>query len=252
LKCLSLGKVNKSMKTLFSAIILVSLMTISIRSEAVSGKPKLWNASPMKEYTFHVKEKKRQYKNIIKIQNKHGVYYYNSILTEKGEQDIVADAKLNMDFETLEWREINPRKNINVVAVRKGNVIFLTGTFDNKHNNKKEIYIDERKWQQIYQLSMMRFAAKQSKENWVEFWCLNPDRPGNAMVLSAVKKKKETIELYGEKMEAQKLRISIAGFLSMFWSGNYWYRPSDGFFVRAKISGDVFVELRDEKNEKKL
>ena len=235
-------------KVVLVAMILVCSLSVSARPEVSPKKPDHRSVLLSKEYTYYVKEKKREYKNIVNIRNKQGIYYYNGILMEKGEKDIVTEAKLNMDLETIEWKMVNPKKNIKVVAVRKGNVILLTGTFDNKQNNKKEIYIDERKWQQIYQLGMMQFAVKQTKENWIEFWCLNPDNPGNAMVLSAVKKKRETIDIFGEKMEAAKLKISIAGFLSIFWSGNYWYRPSDGFFVRAKLSGDVFVELNDKTN----
>ena len=197
------------------------------------------------EHTFNVKEKDQGFKNIVSIRKKNNIYYFDS-RDIKG-KNTVTEAKLNMDFETIEWKFSNPKKNINVKAVRTGNKIFVTGTFDKKENNKKEINIDDRKWQQIYQLGMMKFAVKEAKGKNIEFWCLNPDDPGNAMVIAAAKEGTETIMLNGRKIETARLRICLAGLLSVFWTGDYWFRVSDGFFVRAKVSGDIFVELKEEK-----
>src|SRR3989339_153279 len=202
------------------------------------------------EHIFNVKEKKQVYKNVINIRKENNIYYFNGVVIKKGEKNIVTEAKLNTDFETLEWKFTDPKKGIKVAAVRKGNKIILTGTFDKKENNKKEINIDERKWLQIYQLGMMRFAVKETKGKSIEFWSLNPDDPGNVMVLAAVKENQETIELNGKTIKTARLKICLAGFLSFFWTGDYWFRLSDGFFVRAKVSGDIFVELKEEKQKK--
>ena len=204
------------------------------------------------EHIFNVKEKKQEFNNVTNIQKKYGLYYFKSVVSKKGEKDIVVEAKLNQDFETLEWKEKNPKKNLNVVAIRQKNKIILTGTFDNKKDNKREIYIDDRKWQQIYQLGMMKFAAKENIGKSIEFWSLNPDEPWNAMVIAANKESLETITLNGKKVKTVRLRICLAGLLSPFWTGDYWYRLSDGFFVRAKISGDLFVELKEGKKEIKV
>ena len=205
--------------------------------------------SPLfKEHIFIIKEKKQDFENIVNIRKKGDLYYFDS--REIKGKYTVTEAKLNMDFETIEWKFSYPKKNINVVAVRKGNKIFLTGTFDNKENNKKEINIDERKWQQVYQLGLMKFAVKEVKGKSVEFWCLNPNEPGNAMVIAATKEGQETITVNGNKTETARLRICLAGLLSVFWTGDYWFRLSDGFFVKAKVSGDLFVELKEEKQKK--
>ncbi|OFZ54173.1 MAG: hypothetical protein A2231_11210 [Candidatus Firestonebacteria bacterium RIFOXYA2_FULL_40_8] len=199
------------------------------------------------EHIFNVKEKKDGYKNTVNIYKKDNLYFFKSVITKKGQKDITAEAKLNKDFETIEWKCNNPKKNIQVSALRKGNKIILTGTFDKKENNKKEINIDARKWQQVYQLGLMKFAVKEPVGKSIEFWSLNPDEPQNAMVLAAVKESRELIDLHGKKVGAARLKICLAGFLSVFWTGDYWFRLSDGFFVRGKISGDIFVELQEEK-----
>jgi len=199
------------------------------------------------EHIFNIKEKKQPLINIVNIRKEGNLYYFSSRVIKKGKKDVITEAKLNTDFETKEWKFTNPEKNIKVTAVRKENKILLTGTFDNKENNKKEINIDERKWQQIYQLGFMKFAVSSDKANSIEFWCLNPDEPGNAMVLVAAKESREIIELNGSRIKTAKLKICLAGLLSVFWTGDYWFRLSDGFFVKAKVSGDLFVELKQEK-----
>ena len=199
------------------------------------------------EHIFNISEKKQTYISTIKIYKKNNIYYFNSKVIKIGEKDVVTEAKMNMDFETLEWKYFNQKKNINVAAVRKGNKIFLTGTFGNKKNNKKEVCIDERKWQQVYQLGLMSFAVKEPIGKSIEFWSLNPDEPESAMVLAATNESRETINLNGKKIKTARLKIGLAGFLSVFWTGDYWFRLSDGYFVKAKVSGEIFVELKEGK-----
>jgi len=202
------------------------------------------------EYTYNVVEKGKKFKNIAIIKKTGNNYQFKSTEKRGNQKDIVVDAKLNVNYETLEWKLDNPRKNIKVTAVRSGNKIILSGTFEQKQNNKREIYIDDRKWLQVYQLGVMKFAASGKKDTSFEFWSLNPDDPGSAMVLFATNKGPETMNIDGVKIKTARLKIGLAGIMSMFWTGDYWFRVPEGVFVKAKISGDMAVLLKGEKKKK--
>ena len=199
------------------------------------------------EYAYSIVEKGAKYQNVAEIQETADGFRFISTEKRGKEKDIVVEAMLNKDYETTGWNMGNPAKNIKVSAVRKRDRIILTGTFDNKQNNRKEMVIDGRKWLQVYQLGLKRFAVASKKEAVLEFWCLNPDDPGNAMVLFAEKIGADTITLNGARMDTARLRIGLTGLLSIFWGGNYWFSVPEGNFVKAKISGDVLVELKGEK-----
>jgi len=96
-------------------------------------------------------------------------------------------------------------------------------------------------------MGLMKFAVTETKEKSIEFWGLRPDNPESSGVLAAAKDKTEIIEVNGKKVEASKLRIGLAGWLSIFWTGDYWFRLSDGLYISAKPTGGVFAELTEEK-----
>ncbi|OGF50668.1 MAG: hypothetical protein A2231_07975 [Candidatus Firestonebacteria bacterium RIFOXYA2_FULL_40_8] len=200
-----------------------------------------------KEYIFSVNEKGVEYKNFVNINILEDGYYLRSTVTKEEDKDTVMEARLNKEYETVEWKYKDPRKNLDIVAIREGNKIILTGKFGGKENNKKDIYIDARPWHQIFQLGLMKFAVTETKEKSIEFWGLRPDNPESSGVLAASKDKVETIEVDGKKIEASKLRIGLAGWLSIFWTGDYWFRLSDGLYIKAKPTGNVSAELIEEK-----
>ncbi|OGF47860.1 MAG: hypothetical protein A2452_12135 [Candidatus Firestonebacteria bacterium RIFOXYC2_FULL_39_67] len=220
------------MKALMSLLLLLPILSTCLSS---------------KEYIFNINEKGTEYKNFVNINKIESGYYLKSTVNKEEEKDSVMEAKLNKDFETVEWKLKNPKKSIDVIAVREGNIIILTGTFSGKENNKKEIYIDNRPWHQIFQLGLMKFAISETKEKSIEFWGLRPDNPESSGVLAASKDKVETIEVNGKKIETAKLRIGLAGWLSIFWTGDYWFRLSDGLYIMAKPTGNVSAVLVEEK-----
>jgi len=245
---------NKTVKILAGAVILFLLMLASwlFLQKKTTAPPLEKAATPAlnmltTEFTYSVVEKGQKRKSTAVIRRKGDVYLFNSTETAAGKKKVVVAATLNPDYETLDWKLNNPEKNIKVTAKRVNDRIILTGAFDKKENNRKEIGIDGRKWLQIYQLGLMKFALNGKKDESFEFWTLNPDDPGSAMVLFANQKGAQAIEVNGEKTAADSLKIGLAGLLSVFWSGDYWFRLSDGIFIKAKVSGDIFVELKGEQ-----
>ena len=50
--------------------------------------------------------------------------------------------------------------------------------------------------------------------------------------MQAREEKEEGIPVDGRALEAMRVKVSPWGLLSLFWSSLYWYRSSDGTFVR--------------------
>ena len=68
------------------------------------------------------------------------------------------------------------------------------------------------------------------------------------------KKRIDTISINGKEVEAVYITVSLTGLLSIFWTGKYWYRKSDGVFLRYKGksgpgTGVSIMELTSETNE---
>ncbi len=59
-------------------------------------------------------------------------------------------------------------------------------------------------------------------------------RPDNLTLSEwqVVNKGTERISTPGGGIEAVKVKVSLGGFLSAFWSAECWYRVSDGRFVK--------------------
>jgi hypothetical protein len=84
-------------------------------------------------------------------------------------------------------------------------------------------------WFQLLSFSLRSFA--QSDENSVLFQFLRPDNL-SIVKLEAKKNGNATISMSGQEVAACHIRVSPPWPFSVFWQGNYWFRASDGLFLR--------------------
>ena len=63
------------------------------------------------------------------------------------------------------------------------------------------------------------------------FWVVNPFE-ARAYQMQAIGESREVIDDNGKSLTAARVRVRPNGFLAPFWSTLYWFRPSDGRFVR--------------------
>jgi len=154
-------------------------------------------------------------------------------------QSLTGDSVIKQKFEldrnlaALSWTFEYPGENINVIASRKGNKIFLKGRGRGKEIDKT-FDIDELPWNQAFNIGLEGFAP--AAENSLKFWAIGTRGPGYMKItkFKIKRKRNETININGKEIEAVYVTISLTGLLSMFWTGNYWYRKSDGKFIRYK------------------
>ena len=93
----------------------------------------------------------------------------------------------------------------------------------------KELKIDNRPWYQAWNLSFSRFVL--SGRGRQEFWTLR-DSDLKEFVMVVIRENEEVIELNGQAVEAVKVKVTLNNWMSKFWKVHYWFRKSDGVFLR--------------------
>ena len=178
--------------------------------------------------------------------------YSVTLQSETGEDVIKQTFTVDTNLATRTWSFENPKENTKITASREGNKIFLKGQTRGKPI-EKTFKINELSWNQTFNIGLERFAL--SPEKSMVFWSIGTKGPGNMKITRfKVKKKKiETITIKGKEVEAVYITISLTGLLSIFWTGKYWYRKSDGVFLRYKGKGGPgtgisIMELTSETN----
>jgi hypothetical protein len=178
--------------------------------------------------------------------------YSVNLQSETGDTVIKQEFAVDTNLATRTWAFENSKENTKITASREGNKIFLKGQTRGKPI-EKTFKINELSWNQTFNIGLERFAL--SPEKSMIFWSIGTKGPGNMKITRFKVKKKgiETITIKGKKMEAVYITISLTGLLSIFWTGKYWYRKSDGVFLRyigksGPGTGVSIMELISETN----
>lgn len=165
--------------------------------------------------------------------------YYSSFSTTKTDSLILykydheAEQQINyynLDGSTWKFTHTDSTKNIDFSAIKNGNEIILYGK-NGKIFIDKTVEIDDSPWKQSMSYSLSEFAL--SNKDHLEFWIIRLDK-FEAIKMKAEKEELEEITIVNEQYLAVKVKISATGFRSAFWHGYYWFRNSDGLFLRYK------------------
>lgn len=130
--------------------------------------------------------------------------------------------------DTFEWRLNNTLARIK--AVKQAGEIRIEGMFKNQPINETHA-IDARPWFQTLSYSLSRLI--QTQRNNISFWMIRPDNL-TLHKMSAGRLGPEDIPLNGKVVPAERIQIRLAGMLGAFWSGDYWFRRTDGVFIRYR------------------
>ncbi len=138
-----------------------------------------------------------------------------------------------VDLTTLEWTFSDPARRMELAAAVQGEAIVLTGSFQGKKVARKFAAAGA-PWNQLFQVGLGFFALSSRKS--FQFRSIGTQGPGELKIgkFSVTRKAAESIDLAGMKIAAVHLRVSLSGLLSIFWHGDYWYRQSDGIFLRYR------------------
>lgn len=128
------------------------------------------------------------------------------------------------DHSTLRWELRNPGAGTALVAEREGNRLVVKGKFKGKEY-AKEFKIDPLPWYQLPDVSLADFVRSDAEKT--EFWIIEPINI-KCYKMMATKEKTEYLTVNDQEVEAVKIKVSV----SIFWSAYYWYRKSDGLYLR--------------------
>lgn len=134
----------------------------------------------------------------------------------------------NQNGTTQKFTHKDTTRNIDLTAIKDGRKIILQGTSGKKDINEV-IKLDENPWKQSMSYSLSEFAL--GNEEKIEYWIVRLDKfKGEKM--QAEKAGNEDITIKDKEYHAVKIIIRAAGLRSKFWSGHYWFRISDGLFLK--------------------
>jgi hypothetical protein len=130
-----------------------------------------------------------------------------------------------------------------------GNKILVEGTL-NGSPMSRQLPIDATAWMESMEWQLGEYAMSGSTRP-VHFWVLQPFE-AMAFPLQATGEPEENIVVNGQPQPAKRVRVRPAGILAPFWSSIFWFRPSDGRFLRNEAvrglpgTPKTFVELMEE------
>jgi hypothetical protein len=114
---------------------------------------------------------------------------------------------------------------------REGNALRLEGTLKGQPLSRVAS-IDEHPVYESVERSLQGFAISGSPET-IYFWMVNPTE-AQVFHLMAHRQGRQTVLVAGEQVEAERVKVSLLGIASILWSSLYWYRPSDGTFLKSE------------------
>jgi hypothetical protein len=132
---------------------------------------------------------------------------------------------------TMSFAYGNTSQNTSYTASREGDSIRLEGILKGKAFTRVS-RIDARPLYESVERSLQGFAISGSSQT-LDFWIVLPTE---AMVfqLTARREGRETVDVDGKQVEAEKVKVSLPGLASILWNSLYWYRPTDGTFLRSE------------------
>ena len=140
-------------------------------------------------------------------------------------------------FSTLKWKYYNPESGTDISAERLENTIHITGQFKNKKYEEK-IKIDNLPWYQDKDWGLGLKSFINSDKDSTLFWSIDQNSFRIAK-FEAKKEKPEIIDINGQKTESIHVKLSLAGWMKVFWGGGeMWFRKSDGRLVLEKMNPD--------------
>lgn len=151
------------------------------------------------------------------------------LLRSESDRGDVHEVRVDGDLHTQQWHYISSENQVDYTARLRGDEIVIEGVNEGETVNERRRLRDDDPWIQSIEKSLEPFVL--SDDDRMEFWTIQPDSLDLRKLL-AKRSGPETVDVDGEQVEAWRVRISLPGIGSIFWGAEYWYRTSDGQFVR--------------------
>jgi len=156
----------------------------------------------------------------------------------QGENCMITDEIiLDKEFGTQQWNRNCPEEGTKFSGEKKGSAFFIKGTLKGKRIDTK-IELDNKPFYVIPKLNLAKFALSDMRR--IKFWTLRRDKL-TKLLMQAKKTGEETIVINGIKVAAVKIHYSATGIRKKHYYRDYYFRKSDGLFIK-KIEPDGSTE----------
>lgn len=180
-----------------------------------------------------------------------GGFSVEVISEREGRVVVFQELETDPGFSTLSWRWVEEAEATDVTAVRDGSTISLAGRREGRNLSRK-FTIGADPWYQLFPLGLEPLAL--SARGSAKFWAIGTTGISAMRVGSfrAVVAGLEEVEWGGTRVPAIRVRVSLAGPISILWHGDYWYRPGDGRNLvsssdRGPATPGLKIELTEER-----
>jgi hypothetical protein len=134
------------------------------------------------------------------------------------------------------WKAVNRAKGTDVLIVKVGDSLVLSGTL-RRGPVSKSYPLGGAVWKQMMPFDLTDFAmSNDASFSFTGIALLGPYAL-KPYTLKARRMGDDTVDVLGSRIGAVRIRISPAGLLSALWHGDYWFRKTDGTFVKSVSSG---------------
>ena len=130
---------------------------------------------------------------------------------------------------TVRYQVRSAARGIDYTAIRAQDVILYEGTLGGRPLMRAQ-KIDAHPWYETLELSLSGFALDAGLPQPV-FWIIQPWE-ARAYLMQAAREGSGAVTLDGMRVDAIRLRVRPYGLLSRMWSSLYWFRSSDGRYLR--------------------
>ena len=164
-------------------------------------------------------------------------------VSEEDDFKIVEDYILGQDYETLWWHVVDDQRKTDYTGERKRNELFINGLVSGVQI-QKIIQLDDKAFYYNPKFGLVDFVRSEKESE--TFWGFQHDEL-KVYPMKATNKGVEVISVGGEDVEAIKVYWTVNDFRSIFFKRAYWFRKSDGLYIKQEVGIGKFRELVSEQ-----
>ena len=171
-----------------------------------------------------------------------GGYQARWVIEEDG---MVTEEDYTLDeyFETLRFRVVNTGEQTDYMGERREKQVFIRGQFKGE-KVERTMTIDERPFYYNPKIGLIAFVR--SGKTRGKFWGFQ-NKELKVYPMKATNEGSDMISVNGKDVKAIKVYWTVDDFRSVFFKRTYWFRESDGLYLKQKADGGKFRELVSEK-----
>ena len=135
------------------------------------------------------------------------------------------------DMATLSFSYRNTAEDTFYTARREGDSIRMEGILRGRQFSRLS-RIDAHPLYESVERSLQGFAISGSAVT-IDFWMVLPTE-AQVFQMVARREGRDSVQVAGEPVSAERVKVSLPGIAAILWSSLYWFRPDDGTFLRSE------------------